>query len=68
LRDTHHIFWPRRAYKTPLEQRFRNLPCNKVTIEVESHDILHRFTQPPNKPTIEYMEYMVAKNRRPPKR
>jgi hypothetical protein len=61
MKDTHHLFWPRRAYQTPLERQFRNLHINRVTIDIDSHNLIHRFTNPPEKPGIDFMAYMVAK-------
>lgn len=48
--NTHHLFWPRRIYKTALEREFRELPENKVQMCKWEHLDLHEFTFPPQKP------------------
>ncbi len=51
----HHLFWPRRDYQSDLERRFRTLPWNKVEMPAVAHEMLHRYAQPPRKPSLEEM-------------
>lgn len=51
----HHLFWPRRDYQSDLERRFRTLPWNKVEMPAGAHEMLHRYAQPPGKPSLEEM-------------
>lgn len=47
--DTHHPFWPRCEYTTPLEKRFRKqfvMPIHRAI-----HDEIHARLAPPPKPT-----------------
>jgi len=55
FKDTHHRYYPRRAYKTPLEKAFRNLPCHREVIWRSVHEEIHA-TQPiPEKPSRDEM-------------
>ena len=60
--DTHHLYVPRRAYKTKLERTFRNLPCNTVKIDRAVHNYLHTLP-PPQKPSIAVMEHFVRRHK-----
>ena len=60
--NTHHLFWPRRNYKTTLEKTFRQLHTVKMCIE--AHKLLHRTTQPPHKPSVEAMRVAIAAKER----
>ncbi len=53
--NRHHIWHPRRDYKTPIERSFRALPCNVVWIDEKAHTLLHIYTKPPDKPSHEEM-------------
>lgn len=55
----HHLWWPRRAYRTELELEFRNLECNIVLLPDYLHQTLHKHQTPPEKPSVEFMEEMV---------
>lgn len=52
--DTHHLMWPKRDYKTPVERRYRELPENKVQLCRDLHDLEH-YQEPPEKPSREEM-------------
>jgi len=54
VKDTHHKFWPRKWYVSRVERKFRNLPQNKVEIEIGFHAEIHRGL-PPAKPTYKVM-------------
>ena len=55
MKNRHHIWFPRRDYKTDVERKFRNLPCNIVWIDEKIHRLLHQFTEVPKKPSREEM-------------
>ena len=38
----HHTRWPRNKYKTKMEKRYRNLPCNIQMLTAEQHKAIHR--------------------------
>lgn len=38
----HHLWWPRAAYKTPVEKRFRQLPCHIIRISAAEHRLIHK--------------------------
>lgn len=61
--SSHHLFWPKEWYKTPLEKEFRELPCNIVVLFRDVHTLLHMRSDdwPPEKPTVEQMEAMVKR-------
>lgn len=60
----HHLFWPRRDYKTPLQKKFRNLPCNIVLLEIDEHTELHRTTPPPKMPERSAMQLAIERHGR----
>lgn len=53
--DVHHVWWPRRKYRSQVERQFRELPENKEVLCREAHDDLHATTRPPVKPPREVM-------------
>lgn len=57
--DTHHLFWPTSAYKTPIEKRFRRLDINKVEICRWLHNQEHGLNSSPKKPTVETMREII---------
>jgi len=58
--NTHHIFYPKRDYQTPVEKDFRELPENKVALCMVEHEEIHRTERPPQKPDRD--EMLVAIN------
>lgn len=61
--STHHEYWPRSDFTTPLEKSFRELPENKFDICRQMHDEIHAFDEPPIKPSIEVMREAVTQSR-----
>lgn len=61
--NSHHLFWPRRAYNQALWREFRELPCLKVSVDVEVHALLHRMYEPPRMPDEATMEYFLDRHR-----
>lgn len=53
--NTHHLYYPRRDYTSPVERDFRELPENKVQLCMAEHDLLHQIEQPPVKPSRDEM-------------
>lgn len=53
--DTHHLFYPRRAYRSGVEKRFRRLAINVVEMCVNDHRELHATQEPPVKPSRDEM-------------
>lgn len=51
----HHLYWPRNRYQTELESAFRNLPMNVVQICECAEKMIHQFTSPPDKPSLQEM-------------
>ena len=60
--DTHHLFYPKRAYKTEVEQEFRELPENKVQICRREHDERHATERTPDKPSRKAMVAKLGRN------
>lgn len=60
--DTHHIFYPRRDYRTPVEKAFRLLPENKVELCRVEHEEIHAALAP-EKPPREVMLGAIAVHR-----
>lgn len=58
--DTHHLYYPRRRYKTQVEREFRNLPENKVEMCRAAHTELHATEQIPKKPGRDEMLQAIA--------
>lgn len=59
FQDQHHIWWPKRDYRSQLEKRFRNLPENKEVLCRYEHDLTH-YEAPPIKPSREVMAQAIA--------
>lgn len=57
--DTHHRFWPRRAYESGVAYQFRELPENKEDMCRSEHNELHRTEAPPRKPPEWYMDARI---------
>lgn len=53
--DCHHLYYPRRGYRRPIEREFRNLEENKVFMCRNLHNMEHALLPPPDKPTLEEM-------------
>lgn len=53
--NTHHLYYSKRDYTTPVEREFRELPENKVAMCMSEHDDLHRTERPPLKPDRDFM-------------
>lgn len=53
--NLHHLYFPKRLYRTPLEKAFRDLVCNTVQMCVCDHIGLHETTEAPKKPDISIM-------------
>lgn len=60
--DRHHIYFPKGFYKTVIEQAFRNLPENILTMCRADHDELHATTPPPEKPPRSAMIEAIARS------
>ena len=55
----HHLFWERKRYTTNLEIAFRELPEHIVEVDAETHSLIHKYQQPPEKPTVEDMRKAI---------
>jgi len=40
--QTHHLYWPRKSYKTKMEKKFRGLPCNLQKLDAQAHKLIHQ--------------------------
>lgn len=58
--NTHHRFYPKKRYTSPIEREFRNLPENKEQLCMAEHRELHATEQPPAKPSREVMLQAIA--------
>lgn len=58
----HHLYWPRRAYTTPIAKAFRELPCLVIPLDKEVHNLLHRLQVPPTMPTTEQMKAAIDRH------
>lgn len=57
--DTHHLFWPRFEYTTPLEKRFREAEVNVIRGICRCIHDLNHLKLPPEKPSPEDMRGVV---------
>lgn len=55
--NQHHIYHPRKAYKSKLERLFRGMFT--VRICVDEHKHIHATTPPPKKPSAREMRLMI---------
>ena len=58
FQDSHHRFWPRKAYVTRLEREFRGM--FQVKLWRCQHMQIHRTTPPPPKPHPVVMQTIIA--------
>jgi hypothetical protein len=58
--DVHHLYYPRKAYRTSVERQFRNLPENKEQICAWLHVLEHLDNAPPEKPSRDEMLQAIA--------
>lgn len=63
MQNRHHIWYPRRDYKTPTERAFRSLPCFIVWLDVEAHKLLHVHQRPPSKPKHDEMVAAIDRHK-----
>lgn len=61
--NKHHVWYPRRAYRSGLAKQFRNLPCMVVRMDIEAHNMLHFLQEPPTKPSVSLMKRMIARHK-----
>lgn len=61
--DLDHTYGPRSAYKTELEEDFRELPENKTLICRRLHEERHAREPFPAKPDVEFMMMAVRRYR-----
>lgn len=61
--NRHHLYWPKRDYRSPTEKAFRSLPCNIVEMNVNDHRILHLVMEPPTKPTFVEMTVAIQRHK-----
>lgn len=61
-KNRHHIWFPRSAYTTPLERKFRGLACQIVQLDMQAHCLLHMYGTPPDKPSRKDMEAAVERH------
>ena len=59
--DTHHLWHPRKDYKTRVEKQFRSLPFNLVEMCRCEHEELHATQLPPPKPPIGFMRSEIER-------
>lgn len=60
--NTHHLFYVRNDYKTPLEREFRDLKCMQVEIDLYAHELIHKVMFNFPKPSTEQMEFAIARH------
>lgn len=61
-RTKHHLFFPKRAYRTRLERKFRQHPKNIQYLCRRLHDLIHIYEKPPEKPTVKEMREFLRLN------
>lgn len=59
--DVHHLYHPRKDYKTPVEKQFRELDENKVEMCRDWHNADHAVFAAPTKPVLEAMQATIEK-------
>lgn len=61
-RNKHHLAYPRTAYTTALERKFRSQPCLIVEMDVWVHKLLHSVSEPPKKPSVSEMREAIKRH------
>lgn len=62
-RNRHHLWWPRTAYTTPTERRFRSLSCGVIEMDIEMHRLFHAMSEPPTKPSHDEMVVAIERHK-----
>lgn len=62
--DIHHLYHPRRDYKTKDEKEFRELDENKVNMCRDFHNMDHAVFPPPDKPDAEFIADAIKRVRK----
>ncbi len=58
--DRHHVFWPRRAFRTQVERTFRTTPSLVIPAWIPSHRLLHAELPTPPRPDRDEMLAILA--------
>lgn len=55
--NTHHLYWPRKSYRSKLERQFRRLYTVRICVEWHKH--IHATTPAPKKPSAAAMRTAI---------
>ncbi len=58
--DEHHLYWPKKNYKSPVEREFRSLPEHRAMVCRAEHDEIHATEGIPKKPSRDQMLQAIA--------
>jgi len=47
--NSHHVFWTRKEYTTPIQRRVRNMGAYIIRVNIDNHQELHANLLPPPK-------------------
>jgi len=61
--NQHHLYHPRRSFRSAIEKAFRDLPENKIQICERQHREIHANEEPPAKPEAQFMLDAIARAR-----
>ena len=65
--DRHHLWFIKADYvqggKRSLKYQFRTLPCHIVKMDRMAHELLHKYTTPPEMPSEEDMRAAIQRHR-----
>lgn len=61
--DVHHLYFPRKVFRTAIERAFRELDENKVKMCRNWHNTDHAVFEAPDKPDVEIMRMAIAEER-----
>ena len=55
MHNSHHVWFERRKWTTPIERRVRNMGAFIIRVNAVDHQELHAYVPPPPKPSSEQL-------------
>ena len=60
--NNHHLWSPRKHYRSGVRRKFHDLKCQQVSIDQFAHHLVHLYYGHPLEPSLEDMEKAIARH------